>query len=102
MSYCQAAITMSNPTDSEGGAAGARALELAAVLRVIVKLAPGLRAAGVFRIEVDGVRAEMEPMQSAAGEKLPPRPSDPMKDPDTFGRNDGSVPGLRRWEEYDG
>lgn len=79
-----------------------RAAELARVLDVLARKAPSLRAAGVRQVVVDGIHIELVPADTVApksDEVPPPRVKD-LDDPVTYGRTDGTVPGLRRtWED---
>jgi hypothetical protein len=78
--------------------------QLDIVLAIILKRAEGLRAAGVREVAWGGVRFTLDPAAPAAPEKddtpkeaKPP----PLRDPETYGSEDGRIPGLRRFEEYD-
>jgi hypothetical protein len=83
-------------------------------LYAIAEAARVLRAAGVLRLEVDGLKLElaatetMSPISVSLDDALPysPLPDlsdevDALNDPATFGRRDGKVPGFQRASEAD-
>lgn len=70
-------------------------------LDLIEKRASRLRAAGVTHVELEGFKVDLaapEPPEIVIANAEPPAPdySDPLDDPATYGRRDGSVPGFRR------
>lgn len=77
----------------------ARARELAAALDVIASRAEGLRRAGVRRVQVGEVTAELDPFVDVAkrGSDRPPPPADPLDDPSSY--PNGEVPRLRSVKE---
>ncbi len=77
---------------------------LAAVLDTITAKAPGLRDAGLLDITVGSVQFKLAPPEVKLEEpdkKTNAPPSDPFRDPATFGRRDGYVPGFGDPEGFD-
>lgn len=76
------------------------------VLAVIARRAPSLRASGVRRVALEGLSFDLdppepEPLSKDEIERRAAAARDPLKDSSMYGRDDGSLPGLRRFEEYD-
>jgi hypothetical protein len=87
---------------------------MTADLYAIAEAARALRAAGVLRLEVDGLKLELaapEATPTASESHIDALPYSPLpdlsdevdalNDPATFGRRDGKVPGFQRAPEAD-
>ena len=78
-------------------------------LDYIAEKAKALRAAGVRKLVIDGLTLELDPPDSpelapdkATYSSLTDLPdADPLNDPATFGRRDGSVPGFDKTRRDD-
>lgn len=80
----------------------------AQMLTLIAERATELRAVGVRRVELPGLVLELAPGEAAEPSSaaiVPPlelvEDPDPLNDPVTFARRDGSIPGFKRSTDDD-
>lgn len=74
-------------------------VELEQLLDAAAGKAESLRNAGVLYVEVGEVKLHLAPPELSLPDLGPgdqSEPIDPLSDPATFGREDGSVPGFER------
>jgi len=80
-------------------------MDFSAKLDILITKAPALREAGVLKLSVDGVSAELMPAEQTLPEDLRAilddaqgeMDADPMNDPSTYGLPEGaSTPGFAR------